>query len=196
MQNTNYIWFSQTLRENIIGKASSWDLIHANASSVFVTGLDQWCSGHTKNPHPRGCSQLLQKLPPALAGQTEPSPSSWEVWSPSTSYSRAGKAQSLEKQKRFICGWSYLLTFPLRKRLWFCYHTLMLPGREKRGALGSKVSQISMLNTQSSVPVYPQLDPLLCSWHTVKILGWTVVQPWASQGKSMSPRRQGPCSKG
>ena len=45
----------------------------------------------------------------------------------------------------------------------------MLPGREKRGALGSEVSQISMLSTQSSVPVYPQLDPLSCSWHTVKI---------------------------
>lgn len=78
-----------------------------------------------RNPHTRGCLQPLpMELPPALAGQTEPSPSSWEVWSPSTSYSRAGHAQSLEEQKRSACGWNYNLMLPLRKWLWF-YHILL-----------------------------------------------------------------------
>lgn len=67
------------------------------------------------------CRCLPMELPPALAGKTEPSPSSWEVWSPSTSYSRAGNAPSLEEQKRSTCGWRYMLVLPLRKRLWF-YH--------------------------------------------------------------------------
>lgn len=125
-------------KESVLDKASSRDLIHANASSFCVAGLNQGCSGHTKNPRPRGCSHLPQELPPALAGQTEPSPSSWEVWSPSTSYSRAGKAQSLEKQKRFaFCGWKYLLPFLLRKWLILLSHSHALRKGEK-GSPGFK----------------------------------------------------------
>lgn len=60
----------------------------------------------------------------------------------------------------------------LQKTTLLLSYTLMFPGREKRGALGSKVSNIFTLDTQSSVALHPQLDPLTCSWHTesVKIL--------------------------
>lgn len=93
---------------------------------LVLSVLQAWTSDVQdvpRNPHTRGCSHFPRKLPPALAGQTEPSPSSWEVWSPSTSYSRAGHAPSLEEQKTFTCGWNDLLMLPLRKGLWF-YHIL------------------------------------------------------------------------
>lgn len=119
-----------------------------------------------RNPHTRGFNHLPRELPPALAGQTEPSPSSWEVWSPSTSYSRAGNAQSLEEQKRFTMWLKLPTNASLKKMTLILSYTLMLPGREKGGSLSSKVYKIFMLNTQNSVPLHLQLDPLIYSWHT------------------------------
>lgn len=121
MQSTNYTWLSQALWDSVLGVASYWDLIHANAGSFCVAGLHRQCSEVSRDPDTGGYRHLPREPPPALAGQTEPSPSSWEVWSPSTSYSRAGNAQSLEKQKRFTWSWNHLLTLPFRKWLWFCH---------------------------------------------------------------------------
>lgn len=142
---------------------------------LVLSVLQAWASDARdvpRNPHTRGFSHLPRELPPALAGQTEPSPSSWEVWSPSTSYSRAGNAQSLEEQKSFTLWLKLLTNASLKKMTLILSYTLMLPGREKGGALSSKVYKIFMLDTQSSVSLHLQLDPLTYSWHTqsVKIL--------------------------
>lgn len=76
MQSTNYVWLSQAPRESILGVASYWDLIHANAGSLCVAGLHNRCSEVPRDPYPGGYGHLPRELPPALAGQTEPSPSS------------------------------------------------------------------------------------------------------------------------
>lgn len=48
IQNKNYVWFSQIPWEDVLGKAIHWDLTHANAGSLCVAGLDQWCLRYTK----------------------------------------------------------------------------------------------------------------------------------------------------
>ena len=182
-------------KESVLDKASSRDLIHANASSFCVAGLNQGCSGHTKNPRPRGCSHLPQELPPALAGQTEPSPSSWEVWSPSTSYSRAGKAQSLEKQKRFaFCGWKYLLPFLLRKWLMLLSHSCSQEGRKGEPWL-HKWARVLSFRTQSSVPA-PTARPTHVLLTHSKDFRMGCASALDHPGESVTLRRWGSGSKG
>lgn len=104
--------------------------------------------------HTRGYSHLAREWPPALAGQTEPSPSSWEVWSPSTSYSRAGKIQSSKKKKRREIS---CYSLPYKKQFWFCHCSLILPGRKKKGGnLGEKEI---MFNMKKCLPLHLQLQP-------------------------------------
>lgn len=104
MQTTSHVWLSQAWWEGVLGMASTgiWFMLMLVLSVLQAWKSEAWL--FRGNLTLRSDSHLPRELPPALAGQTEPSPSSWEVWSPSTSYSRAGNGQSLEKQKRLT--WS------------------------------------------------------------------------------------------
>lgn len=133
------------------GQCNLWEFIPTDVV-LSVAGLDI-----PRTSHSRDCSHLPREWPPALAGQTEPSPSSWEVWSPSTSYSRAGKAQSLENEKRrdIRC-----YSLPYEKQFWLCHCSLRLPGRKKKGEnLGSKEVVGLMPDMQNPLPWHPQLQP-------------------------------------
>lgn len=55
----------------------------------------------------------------------------------------------------------------LKKMTLTLQYTLMLPGRERGGVLGSQVSKIFLLSTQSFVALRPQPQPLMLLMYTV-----------------------------
>lgn len=135
-----------------------WEVSQGNVTWFMLTWfflLQVWAF---QRRHTRGYSHLPREWPPALAGQTEPSPSSWEVWSPSTSYSRAGKTRSSKKEKKrreISC-----CSLPYEKQFWFCHCSLILPARKKKGGnLGSREVMSLMFNMKNCLPLYLHIQP-------------------------------------
>lgn len=142
--------------------ASHQDLVHANADSLCCR-LAQPMPGGTK-----GSSHWRLRSPPKGAAPC----SGWSNGTksvflrglvPFNQLQQGWQCPVLGETEEVHLKLKLFTNAFLREMTLILSRTLMLPGREKRRAQGSKVSKIFMLNTESAVPLYPQPDPLLCS---------------------------------
>lgn len=142
--------------------ASHQDLIHANAGSLCCRLAQPMLAGT------KGSSHWRLRSPPKGAAPC----SGWSNGTksvflrglvPFNQLQQGWQCAVLGETEEVHLKLKLLTNAFLKEMTLILSHTLMLPGGEKRGALGSKVSKIFVLNTESSVPLYPQRDPLLCS---------------------------------